>query len=155
MKGFSVAQTGLITAIYPACWGIGQLFAGRLSDFISRKKLLFIGMLLQGITLLLFIHGSLYSHFIALSIILGIGKAMVYPTFIAAIADNSHPQQRAESVGIYRFFRDCGYAIGAFLSGILADFYGIGISVSCIGTLTLLSGLIIQIRMKPDNDLRY
>ena len=146
-KGFPLKQVGIITAIYPACWGIGQLFTGRLSDHIARKHLLFWGMLLQAVILLLFIQASSYGSFIALSVILGIGKAMVYPTFIAAIADNTHPTQRAESVGIYRFFRDSGYAIGAFITGILSDLIGITFAVSCIGGLTMLSAFFIKWRM--------
>jgi MFS family permease len=147
-KGFTLTEVGIITAIYPACWGIGQLFTGRLSDYIARKPLLFWGMLLQAVTLILFIPATAYFHFIILSVVLGIGKAMVYPTFIAAIADNTHPTQRAESVGIYRFFRDCGYAIGAVLTGVLADLLSVPAAVACIGALTLSSAIIIKVRMK-------
>ncbi|MDB5191727.1 MAG: transporter [Segetibacter sp.] len=147
-NGFTLTQIGLVTAIYPACWGIGQLFSGRISDFFERKHLLFWGMFLQAVTLLLLIQASAYAHFIALSVILGIGKAMVYPTFIASIADNTHPSQRAESVGIYRFCRDSGYAIGAVITGILSDRLGITVAVTFIGGLTMASAFIIQFRMR-------
>jgi len=156
-KGLTLTEVGIVTAIYPACWGIGQLFTGRLSDYIARKQLLFVGMLLQSITLLLFLQAATYLHFIFLSVLLGIGKAMVYPTFIAAIADNTHPTQRAESVGIYRFFRDSGYAIGAILTGVLADLLSGSTAVACIGGLTMLSAIVIKVRMKqaPVHSLQF
>ncbi|WP_207493313.1 MFS transporter [Aridibaculum aurantiacum] len=146
-KGFSLTEIGVITAIYPACWGMGQLFSGKISDLIGRKPLLYWGMFLQAATLLMFLQANTYQHFVALSIVLGIGKAMVYPTFIAAIADNTHPVQRAETVGIYRFFRDCGYAIGAVLTGVISDLLGVPVAVTLVGVLTLLSGFVIKFRM--------
>jgi MFS family permease len=146
-KGLSLAQIGIITAIYPACWGIGQLFSGRLGDYVAKKKLLFSGMLLQALTLIVLSTASAFPFFIALSIVLGIGKAMVYPIFAAAIAENTHPQQRAQSIGIFRFWRDLGYAIGAILTGILADVFSIIVAVVIVGTITLLSSLIIKFRM--------
>jgi MFS family permease len=147
-KGFSVAQVGLITAIYPACWGIGQLFSGRLGDYLPKKKLLFSGMFLQAFTLLALSTASAFEFFIVLSVILGIGKAMVYPIFPAAIAENSHPKQRAQSIGIFRLWRDLGYPIGAILTGVLADVFSLQIAIIIVGSITLASAFVIQTRMR-------
>ncbi|GEO08914.1 MFS transporter [Segetibacter aerophilus] len=147
-KGFSVAQVGLVTAIYPACWGIGQLFSGRLGDFVPKKRFLFIGMFLQGLTLLVLSTASALQFFIVLSVVLGLGKATVYPIFAAAIAENSHPQQRAQSIGIFRFWRDLGYALGAVLTGVLADQFSLQVAIIIVGCITLLSAFIIKIRMQ-------
>jgi MFS family permease len=147
-KGFTLAQVGLVTAIYPACWGIGQLFSGRLGDYVAKKKLLFLGMFLQSLTLLALSTASALQFYIALSVILGLGKALVYPIFAAAIAENSHPQQRAQSIGIFRFWRDLGYAIGAILTGVLADVFSINAAIIIVGCITLLSAFVIQMRMR-------
>ena len=146
-KGYELSQVGLIVAVYPAVWGISQLFSGRLADIICKKKLLFWGMLLQGIAIILLVFANSTSHYITVAIILGLGTAVVYPTFLAAIADDTHPQQRAESMGIFRFWRDSGYAFGAILSGILADAYGMNTAILSIGALTLVSAMVIQWRM--------
>lgn len=147
-KGFDLKQIGIITAIYPAVWGLGQLITGRLADIFSKKKLLFSGMLLQGIALLLLVWAESMVQYIFLSTLLGWGTAMVYPAFLAAVAENTHPQDRAESIGIFRLWRDLGYAIGAVMTGILADKLGLEAPVIFIAGLTFLSALIIQIRMK-------
>lgn len=146
-KGYNLSQTGTIVFIYPAVWGLSQLFTGRLSDLICKKKLLFWGMLLQGLAILLLINAQSLLHYIIISICLGLGTALVYPTFMNAIAQDTNPLQRAESIGVFRLWRDSGYALGAILSGILADRLGIGYSIGSIGFLTLLSALVIQVRM--------
>jgi MFS family permease len=147
-KGLPIAEVGAITAIYPAFWGIGQLFTGRISDFVSKKTLLFSGMFLQALTLLAFLFAAVYWQFMVLAIVLGLAKAMVYPTFTSAIADNTHPHQRAASIGVFRFWRDAGYAIGAVLTGVLTDFFGLSVAIVFVGCLTLLSALVIKFRMK-------
>ena len=148
---YDPAQTGIITALYPAIWGIGQLFTGKLGDHWNKKRLLFWGMLLQGLAIL-FIPGSSSYYLLALiSIILGIGTALVYPTFLSAIADGTSPLQRAESLGTFRLWRDLGYAIGALISGIIADLLGIPYAILSIGVLTIISALIILFRM-PNRD---
>lgn len=144
---FSLDRIGVITGIYPAVWGVGQLATGKMSDHLSKKKMLFWGMLLQGVTLVLMAWAVSYLQFILLSFALGLGTAVVYPTFLAAVADNTHPRQRAQSIGIFRLWRDLGYAIGALLTGILADWFGIYTAVLVIGLLTSASAWIIQIRM--------
>jgi len=145
-EGFSLAYVGWIAATYPAIWGIGQLFTGGLSDKMSKKKLLISGMLLQGIAILLMIPAATFWQYLLLAALLGIGTAMVYPTFLAGIAENTHPADRPQSLGIFRFWRDLGYAIGALLTGILADTFGFGMATGTIGFLTILSGIIIKIR---------
>lgn len=140
-------QIGVITAVYPTVWGIGQLFTGKMADHFSKKAMLFWGMLLQAIAILLIPFVQDFSFLIALSATLGLGTALVYPTFLATIAEATSPKQRAESIGTFRLWRDLGYAIGAIISGITADLFGIQYAVVLIGALTLLSSLIIQFRM--------
>lgn len=109
--------------------------------------MLFYGMLLQGIAIIFMPYSDRYLTFIILSFLLGIGTALVYPTFLAAIAQNTHPEQRAESIGVFRLWRDLGYAIGAILSGFIADFWGIQFSILVIGTITIFSAWVILFRM--------
>lgn len=147
-KGFSLAEVGALTAIYPACWGIGQLFTGKLGDLVAKKRLLTVGLALQALTLITLAAASGFSHFVALSILLGLGKALVYPNFLAAVAENSHPRQRAQNIGTFRFWRDSGYAIGAVLTGVLADAFSIGVAMVMVGGITFAAALTIQIRMQ-------
>jgi MFS family permease len=146
-KGFSIDKIGVVTAIYPAVWGIGQLFTGKMADHYSKKSLLFIGMLLQGIVLVAFPFASTLTHYIMLSVLLGWGTAMVYPTFLATIAENTHPVDRAGSLGVFRLWRDAGYAIGAVITGIIADRFGINAAIVTIGMLTVMSAIVIAFRM--------
>ncbi|MCH6235369.1 MFS transporter [Cognataquiflexum rubidum] len=147
-KGFDLEQIGVVTAVYPAVWGFGQLFTGRMADIFNKKYLLFTGMLLQGIALGLFFFAESMNHYVLLSAVLGWGTAMVYPTFLATVAENTHPQDRAKSIGIFRLWRDLGYAIGAIITGLIADSYGIDISILAIGGLTVLSAVVIAVRME-------
>ena len=146
--GLSLGQIGIVAAVYPAVWGLGQLITGKLADLLPKKGLLFWGMMLQGLCLLLMIPAGGFYEYIILCIGLGVGTALVYPTFLAGIAEYSIPRQRAESIGVFRLWRDLGYAIGAFLTGLLADLFGIMTSVGAIALLTLISAMIIQFRMK-------
>lgn len=147
-KRFSISEIGLVTAIYPAVWGIGQLVTGKMSDHLNKKRMLFLGMLLQGVALLFFAFADTLTHFIVLSSILGWGTAMVYPTFLATIAENTNPHDRAKSLGVFRLWRDLGYAIGAVLTGVIADAFGIASSIAVIAILTIISSVIIEVRMK-------
>lgn len=140
-------QIGVIVAIYPAVWGIGQLFTGKLADHLNKKVMLFWGMLAQGIALILMIWMNSYFELILLSIVLGLGTAFVYPTFLAGLAQFTHPEQRAKSIGVFRLWRDSGYAFGALLAGLVADSWGIPASIILIGGLTVLSALVILVRM--------
>lgn len=147
-KGFSAIELAQIIAIYPAVWGLSQLFTGKLADRYPKKSLLFWGMFIQGLAILGFIWAQSFTAFAALSVLLGLGTAVVYPTFLAAIADNTHPSQRAQSIGVYRLWRDLGYAVGALLTGILADVWSTNTAIFAIGSLTILSALVIQLRMR-------
>lgn len=145
---FSLVEIGQIAAVYPAVWGISQVFTGKLADHLCKKTMLFWGMLGQGIAIVLMTGASAYWEFAALSAVLGLGTAMVYPTFLATIAENTNPADRAHSIGIFRLWRDLGYAAGALLTGIIADWLGILWSIGFIGVLTVLSAAIIEIRMR-------
>jgi MFS family permease len=147
-KGFTVAELAQIIAIYPSVWGLSQLFTGKLADRYAKKSLLFWGMFLQGLAILGFIWAETFLAFASLSVVLGLGTAVVYPTFLAAIADNTHPSQRAQSIGVYRLWRDLGYAVGALLTGILADFWTTNTAIFAIGGITIFSALIILLRMR-------
>jgi MFS family permease len=146
-KGFNLHETGFILAIYPAVWGMGQLYSGKLADKYCKKTLLFLGMLFQGIALLGMIWADPLISFVLLSSLLGAGTAIVYPTFLAAISDLVHPDQRPKSIGIFRLWRDLGYAFGAILTGLIADSFGLIAPVLVIGLLTVLSSLVIKFRM--------
>ncbi len=143
---------GIIAAVYPAVWGIGQLFTGKMADLYSKKKMLFWGMLLQGFAIMFIPYFTSFYSLITIAIILGLGTALVYPTFLSAIADATSPRQRAESIGVFRLWRDLGYAIGAIISGIIADLFGISYAISFIGGITLISALIIKFRMESDKN---
>lgn len=147
-KDFTIEQIGIVTAVYPAVWGIGQLFTGKMADKFCKKDMLFTGMFLQAIALVALVGAESMLHFIMLSSILGLGTAMVYPTFLATVAENTHPQDRAKSIGIFRLWRDLGYAIGAILTGIIADLISINASILFIGFLTFISSFIIYFRMR-------
>ncbi|ULQ50743.1 MFS transporter [Flavihumibacter fluvii] len=147
-KGFTIGQIGIVTAIYPAVWGIGQLFTGKMADKFCKKDMLYIGMLLQAIALVVLVWANTMAHFVVLSSVLGWGTAMVYPTFLATVAENTNPQDRAKSIGIFRLWRDLGYAIGAILTGIIADVISINAAILFIGLLTLVSAMVIRYRMR-------
>ncbi|MBN4085156.1 MFS transporter [Flavobacteriaceae bacterium AH-315-B10] len=144
---YNSENIGIIAAIYPTVWGIGQLFTGKMSDIYSKKAMLFWGMLLQGIAILCLPFSTEFYQLALISGLLGIGTAIVYPTFLAAIAEATVPTQRAESIGTFRLWRDLGYAIGAIISGITADVFGIEYAILLIGFITILSSIVIKFRM--------
>lgn len=146
-QSYDNQQIGVVAAIYPAVWGIGQLFTGRMADIYPKKTMLFWGMLLQGVAILTIPLSSNIYILSVLAAVLGLGTALVYPTFLAAIADATTPGQRAESIGTFRLWRDLGYAIGALISGIIADWLGLNYAIILIGLVTLLSSVIIKFRM--------
>lgn len=146
-KGFTLTQVGTVAAVYPAVWGLGQLLTGPLADRLCKKDLLFWGMLLQGAVLLAMLCIDSYPAFLGLAALLGAGTALVYPTFLAAVGEYAPASQRARSVGIFRFWRDAGYALGALLTGVLADAFGLGVALAAIGGLTVFSAFIIRHRM--------
>jgi MFS family permease len=144
---FDNANMCIITAIYPTVWGIGQLFTGKMSDHYSKKAMLFWGMLIQGVAILFIPFSSEFYVLVSISAILGLGTALVYPTFLSTIAQATSPKQRAESIGTFRLWRDLGYAFGAIISGVTADLFGIEYAIFLIGGLTIISSLIIKFRM--------
>lgn len=144
---YNTPNIAIISAIYPTVWGIGQLFTGKLADLLPKKPMLFWGMLVQGIAIIAMIYFTDYFSLVVLAALLGFGTALVYPTFLAAIAQSTAPHQRAESIGVFRLWRDLGYAIGAIVSGILADLYGLDIAIVSIGVITILSSIVIKVRM--------
>jgi MFS family permease len=146
--GFSYVEMGLVTSLYPAVWGLGQLITGKMGDRFCKKDMLFSGMLMQALALFAFALASTLWQYIVLSVILGWGTAMVYPTFLSTVAENTHPSDRAKCLGIFRLWRDLGYAIGALLTGFIADRMGIGMSVIVVASITFFSSIIIFIRMK-------
>jgi MFS family permease len=136
-----VAEIGLVAALYPAVWGAGQVATGWLSDHIGRKPLIVAGMLLQAAALgLLAAGGGAVGPAIAAAVLLGLGTAMVYPTLIAAVSDAVTPVERAPVVGVYRFWRDAGFVVGAILAGVTADALGFGAAIVIVAVLTGASG---------------
>ena len=146
-SGLALEQVGMLAAIYPGVWGIAQLGTGALSDRLGRKGLIVGGMWLQalGIFLVLLSHGL--AIWACAMVLLGLGTALVYPTLLAAVSDVAHPDWRASAVGVYRLWRDCGYAVGAVLAGLLADILGVPFAIAAIATLTFASGLVVLGRM--------
>jgi MFS family permease len=145
--GLSMREIALLASVYPATWGVTQLWTGALSDRVGRKWLIAWGMALQGIALLAMAVLQGLGPWIATAMLLGIGTAMVYPTLLAAIGDVAHPSWRGRAVGIYRLWRDLGYAVGALLAGALADVFGMAFAIAAIGVLTGASGLAVAVRM--------
>jgi MFS family permease len=145
--GMSLAQIGVLAAIYPAVWGCVQVFTGALSDQIGRKGLIVWGMWLQAAGIAVTASTAGFGGFSVGGVLLGLGTAMVYPTLLAAIGDVAHPGWRASSVGVYRLWRDLGYAAGALLAGLTADRFGMAAAVWLVAALTFLSGVIAAVRM--------
>ncbi len=145
--GLDVARIGVLTFIYPAFWGVLQLWTGALSDRTGRKPLIVGGMIIQGIGLLIVGLGAGFRTWAVASALLGAGTALVYPTLLAAIGDVAHPSWRGSAVGVYRLWRDSGYAVGALLAGMLADLFGMSVAILAIAALTVLSGAVVALRM--------
>jgi len=145
--GLTLGKTGILVALYPAVWGLGQLATGALSDRWGRKHFITAGMLLQAAALALIAASDTFASWAIASVALGAGTAMVYPTLLAAIGDVAHPSWRARAVGVYRLWRDLGFAVGALLTGILADAFGIREAIWTVAALTAASGLLVAWRM--------
>ena len=145
--GMDVAQIGILSFTYPAVWGVLQLWTGALSDRWGRKRLIAGGMLVQGVALAAIALVRGFWPWVAAAALLGAGTAMVYPTLLAAVGDVAHPRWRASAVGVYRLWRDSGYALGAILAGVLADLFGMAWSIGAVALLTFASGLLVLVRM--------
>ena len=151
--GLSIGQIGVLAFVYPATSGLLQLWTGALSDRLGRKWLIASGMLLQGVALVAMMMVTGFAAWIATGVLLGVGTAMVYPTLLAAVGDVAHPSWRGSAVGIYRLWRDSGYAVGALMAGVLADAFGMGVAIGAIGVLTAASGVLVAARM-PETLIR-
>jgi len=145
--GMTLAQIGILAAIYPAVWGASQILTGALSDRIGRKWLIVWGMWLQAAGIAVTALTADFRGFGLGAVLLGMGTAMVYPTLLATIGDVAHPAWRASAVGVYRLWRDLGYAVGALLAGLTADLFGLASALWLVAVLTLLSGMIAAVRM--------
>ncbi|HND28542.1 MAG TPA: MFS transporter [Myxococcota bacterium] len=146
--GLSILQIGWLVALYPAVWGMAQLGTGALSDRLGRKGLIAGGMGVQAVGIGAVALGGDLPAFVLGQVLLGVGTAMVYPTLLAAIGDVAHPSWRASAVGVYRLWRDMGYALGALIAGLVADFFGIIPSLELVAGLTFLSGSWVALRMR-------
>ncbi|MCA0987420.1 MFS transporter [Guptibacillus algicola] len=146
--GLTVGQIGTVVAVYPAAWGLFQLFTGIWSDKIGRKQLIVTGMFVQAISLWVILMVNTFSFWLLGAALLGIGTAMVYPTILASISDVAHPEWRATSMGVYRFWRDSGYAFGALMAGIIADIINVNWAIGIVAILPLISGIISTLKMK-------
>jgi len=142
-----VSRIGVLAALYPAVWGAGQLVTGAWSDRVGRKPLIVTGMLTQAAALALVAAGHSFPLWTVAAVLLGAGTALVYPTLLAAVGDIAHPAWRARAVGVYRLWRDLGFAVGALLSGVLADAFGLRAAVWAVAALTAASGLLVAARM--------
>jgi MFS family permease len=149
----SLREIGWLAALYPAVWGVGQLFTGAMSDRIGRKWLIVTGLWIQaaGIALVPLSAGA--AGFAVGAVLLGVGTAMVYPTLLASIGDVAHPSWRASAIGVYRLWRDLGYAAGAVLAGVAADALGVEAAIVAVAGVTLLSGVVVAVRMRETLEL--
>jgi MFS family permease len=145
--GMDLRQIGILAAVYPAVWGLGQLGTGWISDHIGRKALIVGGMLVQAAAILALVLTSGFGAWLVASAVLGIGTAMVYPTLLALVGDVAAPAERASSVGVYRTWRDAGYALSAIVAGVLADTAGFSAAIVAVAALTALSGLLAWVRI--------
>ena len=146
-RGFSIYQIGIVAGIYPVVWGLSQLFTGKMGDQYCKKQIITAGMLLQAFAIMLLALSAALPVLILSSILLGLGTALVYPNFLTVVAENTHPSQRAETLSIFRFWRDSGYVIGALLAGILADAFGLMSALLIIAGITAAAGIIAHFRM--------
>ena len=151
--GLSVAQVGILAAVYPAVWGAGQLITGAASDRLGRKWLIVAGMGVQAGALILTGTETGFLPWLLAAILLGAGTALVYPTLLAAVGDVAHPAWRAQAVGVYRLWRDTGFAVGALLAGLLADAFGIPAAILVVAAITAASGILVAVRMRGDDHL--
>src|SRR5207248_405360 len=145
--GLTVSQIGVLAALYPAVWGAGQLATGALSDRIGRKWLIAAGMGVQAAAIAMTASGTTFTVWAIAAVLLGAGTAMVYPTLLATIGDVAHPTWRARSVGVYRLWRDGGFAVGAILAGVIADAAGLTAAIWAVAALTAVSGIVVAVRV--------
>jgi len=146
--GLSIAQIGVLAAVYPGVWSIGQIASGWASDRFGRKWMIASGMWLQASGILLTAGTRSLGSWLAGAVLMGLGTALVYPTLLAAIGDVAYPSWRASAVGVYRLWRDASYAVVAVLAGVVADLFGFTPAIVAVGILTAISGLVVAVRMR-------
>lgn len=146
-RSFSIAEVGVVAGIYPMVWGVSQLFTGKMGDHFCKKQLITFGMLLQALAIVFLVFFSSFAGAIIAAVLLGLGTGLVYPNFLTVVAENAHPTQRAEIMGVFRFWRDGGYVIGALLSGFLADWMGLNWALYAVAAITAGAGIVANIRM--------
>jgi MFS family permease len=146
-RSFSIAEVGIVAGVYPMIWGVSQLFTGKMGDHFCKKQLITLGMLLQALAIVLLVLFSSFTGAIIAAVLLGLGTGLVYPNFLTVVAENAHPTQRAEIMGVFRFWRDGGYVIGALLSGILADWMGLNWALYSVAAITAGAGILANLRM--------
>lgn len=146
-RSFSIEQVGLVAGIYPMIWGVSQLFTGKMGDLYCKKQLITFGMLLQALAIVFLVVFSSFTGAIIAAVLLGLGTGLVYPNFLTVAAENAHPSQRAEVMGVFRFWRDSGYVIGALLSGFLADWMGLNWALYSVAAITAGAGIVANLRM--------
>jgi MFS family permease len=146
--GLSVGEIGVLAATYPAIWSVGQIATGGLSDRLGRKPLIAAGMLLQAAAIAVIAVGSTFAIWLAAAALLGLGTAMVYPALLATVADVADPAWRGSAIGVYRLWRDLGFAIGALAAGLIADAAGMPAAIGVVAGLTAASGLVVLVRMR-------
>jgi MFS family permease len=146
-KDFTIQEIGIIAGVYPVVWGVMQLFTGKMGDVYCKKQIITVGMLTQAVAIVLLAVSFNFVLLIAAAVLLGFGTALVYPNFLTVVAESTHPSQRAETLSIFRFWRDSGYVIGALLAGILADIVGMNTAMILIGGITATAGLAAHFRM--------
>jgi MFS family permease len=147
-RGLSVGEIGVLAATYPAVWAVGQLVTGGLSDRLGRKPLIVAGMLTQAGAIAVIALASNFTVWLMAAAVLGLGTAMVYPTLLATIADVADPAWRGSAIGVYRLWRDLGFAIGALVAGVIADLLGMSVAIMAVAALTAGSGLVVLVRMR-------
>ena len=152
--GLGLGKIGVLAGVYPGVWGVTQLFTGALSDRIGRKWLIALGMWTQAVAIAIIATSWVYAAFVLGAALLGLGTAMVYPTLLASIGDVAHPSWRASAVGVYRLWRDFGYAVGALIAGLVADLFGLSEAALVVAGLTFLSGCIVAVRMEETHRAR-
>ncbi len=146
-RSFTIEQVGIVAGIYPMIWGVSQLFTGKMGDLYCKKQLITMGMLLQALAIVLLVVFSSFTGAIIAAVLLGLGTGLVYPNFLTVVAENAHPTQRAEIMGVFRFWRDGGYVIGALLSGFLADWMGLNWALYSVAAITAAAGIEANLRM--------
>jgi MFS family permease len=150
-QGLSIGRIGVVAAVYPGAWAVGQIGFGALSDRIGRKGPIVVGMLVQAGAIALFPAVSSFVGWTVAALLMGVGTALVYPTLLAVIGDVAAPGWRASAMGVYRLWRDLGYAMGGLTAGVLADVAGMHAAFISVAVLTAISGWVVAIRMKESN----